>query len=156
MSSSYRKIHVDNAENPVEKSAVAQAFRLAFARINDPLYLDQDTAVKNEFTHGNGLTDLGEGTFASYARLFGVILVVFDVARVAHNQVMVANLTEKTAIPHMPVIFVHGDGTHYSSVTPALARVSNPAEPFVIKYANVKNNCLKTPLTYPNDGALNG
>jgi uncharacterized protein (DUF1810 family) len=155
MSSNYRKMHVDHPENPVEKSAVAQAFRLAFARINDPLYLDQDTAVKNEFTHGNGLTNLGEGTFASYARLFGVILVVFDVRR--NNQLLVANLTEKSATLETPVIFVHGDGAHYSSVTPALARVSNPAEPFVIKYKDaITIQCLTEHLNPTNGFALNG
>jgi hypothetical protein len=152
MSSNYRKMHVNNPENPVEKIAVAQAFRLAFARINDPLYLDQETAVKNEFTHGNGRTDLGEGTFASYARLFGVILVVFDVR---NNQLLVANLIEETAIPTMPVIFVHGDGAHYSSVLPA--RVSDPAEPFVIKYNDARTiKCLTEHLNPTNGFALNG
>jgi uncharacterized protein (DUF1810 family) len=148
MSSSYRKIHVDNTENPVEKSAVAQAFRLAFARINDPRFLlDKYPKIMSEFKNENGRKDLGEGTYAFYAALFNVILVVFDIPQ---NTIMVANLNEQTAIPKMPVIFIHGDGTHYSSVFPPIP--SLPSEPFVLHYEHTDNyNCLKQYLSldYP-------
>ena len=151
-SSMYREIHVNNEEIPDEKIAVAQAFRLEFARINDPKFLlDENPNIMREFTDGNGRTDLGEGTFASYARLFGVILVVFDVR---NKQVMVANLTQETAIQNMPVIFIHGDGGHYSSVLPIRPSVSK--KPFVLYYQDAKMfECLKKPLTFPNEAALN-
>jgi uncharacterized protein (DUF1810 family) len=153
MSSMYRKIHVKNEELPDEKIAVAQAFRLEFARINDQKFLlDKNPNIMREFTDGNGRTDLGEGTFASYARLFGVILVVFDVR---NKQVMVANLTQETAIPNMPVIFIHGDGGHYSSVLPPNHSGSG-SNPFVRTYEQAKKfRCLNEPLTFPNGAALN-
>jgi hypothetical protein len=148
MSSNYRKLHVNNAESQEEKIAVAQAFRLAFARISGK-FLNEGAKV--ELSTNNGLGDLSEATFASYARLFGVILVVFDV----HNtQVIVANLTDETTAPIMRVIFVHGDGGHFSSVLPA--RVSDPDEPFVIKYADaIQSECLKKHLSLGNKFVLN-
>lgn len=150
-SSMYRKIHVKNKERPDEKIAVAQAFRLAFARSNDARFsLNKNPIVMNEFTAGDGRTDLGEGTFAYYAVLFNVILVVFDINQ---NAFMVANLTKDTAKPGMPVIFVHGDGKHFSSVLPA-----NPshAEPYVLTYETaIKIECLKEPLSLTNPIVFN-
>ncbi len=150
-SSMYRKIHVKNKERPDEKIAVAQAFRLAFARSNDARFsLNKNPIVMNEFTAGDGRTDLGEGTFAYYAVLFNVILVVFDINQ---NAIMVANLTKDTAKTGMPVIFVHGDGIHFSSVLPA-----NPshAEPYVLTYETaIKIECLKEPLSLTNPVVFN-
>ena len=150
-SSMYRKIHVKNKERPDEKIAVAQAFRLAFARSNDARFsLNKNPIVMNELTAGDGRTDLGEGTFAYYAVLFNVILVVFDINQ---NAIMVANLTKDTAKTDMPVIFVHGDGIHFSSVLPA-----NPshAEPYVLTYETaIKIECLKEPLSLTNPVVFN-
>jgi hypothetical protein len=130
----YRKIHVKNEDLPVEKIAVAQAFRLEFARINDPKFLlDKHPDIMREFINENGRKDLSEGTFAFYAALFNVILVVFDIRQ---ETIMVANLNEKTAIPNMPVIFIHGDGAHYSSVLPPIPSIPN--NPFVLYYQHAK------------------
>jgi hypothetical protein len=148
MSSSYRKMHVDNPENPVEKIKMAQAFRLAFARIGERLL---NEGANEELSLNNGLAYLSDATFASYANLFGVTLVVFDVRE---NQFLIANLTKETAAPIMKVIFVHGDGGHFSSVLPA--RVSDPTEPFVLTYADaMKIECLKKYLTPENNFVLN-
>jgi hypothetical protein len=148
MSSNYRKLHVNNAESQEEKIAVAQAFRLAFARIGGK-FLNE--GANDELSLNNGLGYLSDATFASYANLFGVILVVFDVRQ---NAIIVANLTEETTAPIMQVIFVHGDGGHFSSVLPA--RVSDPAEPFVIKYADaMQSECLKKHLSLTNPIVLN-
>ena len=148
MSSNYRKLHVNNAESQEEKIAVAQAFRLAFARIGGK-FLNE--GANNELSLNNGLGYLSDATFASYANLFGVILVVFDVRQ---NAIMVANLTKETTAPTMPVIFVHGDGGHFSSVLPTVA--SGPADPFVIKYEHaIQSECLKKHLSIGNEFVLN-
>jgi hypothetical protein len=147
MSPKYRKIHMDTQVTNVEKTAVARAFRLAFANIN-PLLLHANARI--DLNNKGGMADLGEETFASYARLFGVILVVFNVR---NSTIMVANLTKETAIRGMPVIFMHGDGGHFSSLLPTVASV--PAKPFVIKYADaIQIECLKVPLTFPNESAF--
>lgn len=150
MSPKYRKIHVDTQVTNDEKTAVARAFRLAFANINPtPLLLHAN--ARKDLNNKGGMADLGEDTFASYARLFGVILVVFNVR---DGTIMVANLTKETAIRYMPVIFMHGDGGHFSSLLPTVA--SGPANPFVIKYADAKQiECLEIRLTFPNESALN-
>jgi hypothetical protein len=152
-SSMYRKIHVTNIDIHAEKTGVARAFRLAFANMKPKPNILHDTAEQDLLNNG-GMADLGEDTFASYARLFGVILVVFDY----RGQVMVANLTDVTAIPHMLVIFIHGDGGHFSSVLPQIHSGSNPSgsNPFVITYERAKQiACLTKHLTFPNGAALN-
>ena len=148
MSSMYRKIHVTNPEIQEEKTAVARAFRLAFADMKPKPDILHHTAEK-DLLNKDGMADLGEDTFASYARLFGVILVVFDF----RTQVIVSNLTKVTAIQTMPVIFMHGDGGHFSSVLPSIHSGPNP---FVITYEHAKQiGCLTVPLTFPNELALN-
>lgn len=151
-SSMYRKIHVKNEDLPVEKIAVAQAFRLEFARINDPKFLlDQNPDIMREFINENGRKDLSEGTFAFYAALFNVILVVFDIRQ---ETIMVANLNETTAISYMPVIFIHGDGRHYSSVLPPIPSIPN--NPFVLYYQHAKMvECLTYFLSLKNPIRLN-
>ena len=151
MSPKYRKIHVDTQATNVEKTAVARAFRLAFANINpNPLLLHED--ARKDLNNNGGMADLGEETFASYARLFGVILVVFNVR---DNTIMVANLTKETTAIGGGVIFMHGDGGHFSSLLPTVASV--PAkQQFVIKYEHaIQIECLKIPLKFPYEFALN-
>jgi hypothetical protein len=115
MSSSYRKIHVDNAENPVEKSAVAQAFRLRFADKSD---LARD---KLEYEIGDGLVDLSDLQILDYSRLFNVITVVFEQVVVNPSQgmanpIVAYNFHSGLSKPTDNVIFIHADGRHYSSV----------------------------------------
>ena len=96
------------------KTAVARAFRLDFAN-------KSDLAVnKNEY---NGLRDLSDVQITDYSRLFNVITVVFEQRDINPlesspefvNPIFAYNLTQHSK-PNDTVIFIHGDGMHYSSI----------------------------------------
>jgi hypothetical protein len=99
------------------KSAVARAFRLDFAN-NSALAVN-----KNEYNAGNGLRDLSDVQITDYSRLFNVITVVFEQRNINPlesspefvNPIIAYNFTQHSK-PNDTVIFIHGDGMHYSSI----------------------------------------
>ena len=151
LSPTYGKIwDPDPINNCPNKTAVARAFRLDFAK-NSPLAVS-----KQAYNAGNGLTDLSDVQITDYSRLFNVITVVFEQKNINPldsspefvNPIMAYNLTQYSK-PHDKVIFIHGDGMHYSSILlpgigfemtlveattqiPELVRVLTPIGGFII------------------------
>ena len=116
LSPTYGKI-VDKPDHATNKTAVARAFRLDFAR-------NSDLAVnKTEYNAHHGLKDLSDTQITDYSRLFNVITVVFEQKNINPldpsldfvNPIMACNLTQYSK-PNDTVIFIHGDGMHYSSI----------------------------------------
>jgi hypothetical protein len=131
------------------KTEVARAFRLDFAK-NSPLAVS-----KQAYNAGNGLRDLSDVQITDYSRLFNVMTVVFEQRDINPlesspefvNPIIAYNLTQYSK-PHDTVIFIHGDGMHYSSIMlpngmfamtldearkiPALVRVLTPIGGFII------------------------
>lgn len=118
LSPTYGKIWDPNLiNNCPNKTAVARAFRLDFAK-NSPLAVS-----KQAYNAGNGLRDLSDVQITDYSRLFNVITVVFEQKNINPldpspefvNPIMAYNLTQYSK-PNDKVIFIHGDGMHYSSI----------------------------------------
>ncbi len=112
LSPTYGKI---TGQGYTNKSKVAQAFRLRFSSKSD-LALD-----KLEYEVGNGLVNLSDLQILDYSRLFNVITVVFEQVVVNPSQrmanpIVAYNFHSGLSKPTDKVIFIHGDGRHYSSV----------------------------------------
>ena len=118
LSPTYRKIwDPDLIYDCPNKTAVALAFRLDFAK-NSPLAVS-----KQAYNADDGLRDLSDTQITEYSRLFNVITVVFEQKNINPldpsldfvNPIMACNLTQYSK-PNDTVIFIHGDGMHYSSI----------------------------------------
>jgi hypothetical protein len=112
LSPTYRRI---KDEGYTVKNKVAQNFREKFSQTSD---LARD---KNLYKAGN-LTDQ---EILDYSRLFNVITVVFEQVNAnpdVTNPIIAHNFLHTSSNQTDTVIFIHGDGGHYSSVMPSTGR----------------------------------
>ena len=107
LSPTYGKITGDGYTN---KSKVAQAFRLSFSSESGL------ARHKLDYEINKGLKDLSDLQILDYSRLFNVITVVFENQSGSGQTFISASNFTTDSKPTDKVIFIHGDGRHYSSV----------------------------------------
>jgi uncharacterized protein (DUF1810 family) len=103
----YGKITGDGYTN---KSNVAQYFRLMFSSESGL------ARHKLDYEINKGLKDLSDLQILDYSRLFNVITVVFENQSGSGQTFISASNFTTDSKPTDKVIFIHGDGGHYSSV----------------------------------------
>ncbi len=106
LSPTYGRIKDDGGYN--HKYAVALEFRKVFSQTSD---LARD---KNTYSASNYTGYLTDNEITDYSRLFDVITVVFE--NQSGQTLINASNFSMNSIPTDRVIFIHGDGGHYSSV----------------------------------------
>ena len=113
LSPTYGKI---KDEGYAAKNKVALDFRKKFSQTS-PLARDKKLYEAGKFT--GYLTDL---EILDYSRLFNVITVVFEQVTAnpdMTNPIIAHNFLRESSKTTDTVIFIHGDGRHYSSVMPS-------------------------------------
>jgi hypothetical protein len=80
---------------------------------------------KNLYKAGNYTGNLTDQEILDYSRLFNVITVVFEQVNAnpdMTNPIIVHNFLRESSKTTDTVIFIHGDGMHYSSVLPSTGK----------------------------------